>query len=121
MLGACPRGVQFDAAHVSRRIFGAGHDLAGAKIKSSEVVLGPFVSASSSLMTLARPATELPLRGAARDLRWGSGLTANRKNLPNASELYLAFDISSCSPRPALCYRPLLALPGHLRDEGDCA
>jgi hypothetical protein len=91
------------------------------KIKSSEVVLGPFVSASSSLMTLARPATELPLRGAARDLRSGSGLTANRKNLPNASELYLAFDISSCSPRPALCYRPLLALPGHLRDEGDCA
>jgi hypothetical protein len=32
------------------------------------------------------------LRGAARDLRLGSGLTANRKNLPYASELYLAFD-----------------------------
>jgi hypothetical protein len=37
----------------------------------------------------------LPLRGAARDLRLGSGLTANRINLPYASELYLAFNISS--------------------------
>jgi hypothetical protein len=37
----------------------------------------------------------------ARDLRSGSGLTANRKNLPNASELYPAFDVSSCSPQPA--------------------
>jgi hypothetical protein len=35
----------------------------------------------------------LPLRGAARDLRLGSGLTANRKNRLNASELYLAFDL----------------------------
>src|ERR1700677_5090100 len=51
----------------------------------------------------------------------GSGLTANRKNLPNASELYPAFDVSSCSPRPALCYRPLLALPLHFREDGDCA
>jgi hypothetical protein len=39
-----------------------------------------------------------------------SGLTANRINLPNASELYLAFDWASRSPRPALGYRPLLAL-----------
>ncbi len=90
-------------------------------IKSSEVMSGPFVSASSSRSTLARPATQLPLRGAACDLRSGSGLTANRKNLPNASELYPASDVSSCSPRPALCNRPLLALPGHFRDEGDCA
>jgi hypothetical protein len=37
----------------------------------------------------------LPLRGAARDLRLGSGLTANRINLPYASELYPAFDIVS--------------------------
>jgi len=51
------------------------------------------------------------LRGAARDLRLGSGLTANRKNLPNASELYPAFDWVSRSSRPALCYRPLLAFP----------
>jgi hypothetical protein len=36
-----------------------------------------------------------PLRGATRDLRLGSGLTANRKNLPYASELYPAFNISS--------------------------
>ena len=65
------------------------------KNKSSEVVWGPFVSASSSRLTLARPASLLPLRAAARDLRLGSGLTANRINLPYASELYLAFNISS--------------------------
>jgi hypothetical protein len=91
----------------------------GAKIKSSEVMLGPFVSASSSRSTLAGPATKRPLRGAACDLRLGSGLTANRKNLPNASELYPAFDVSSCSPQPALCNRPLLALPIHFHEEGD--
>ena len=82
-----------------------------AKIESSEVMLGPFLSASSSLI---RPSLDLlslpPLRGAARDLRLGSGLTANRINRPNASELYLAFDFVSRSPRPALCFRPLLAL-----------
>ena len=53
------------------------------------------------------------MRGAARDLCSGSGLTANRINLPNASELYPAFDWASRSPRPALCYRPLLAFPPH--------
>jgi hypothetical protein len=37
------------------------------------------------------------------------------------SELCLAFDVSSCSPRPALCYRPLLALPAHFHEEGDYA
>ena len=61
------------------------------------------------------------LAGAACDLRSGSGLTANRKNLPNASELYPAFDVSSCSSQPALCNRPLLALPVRFREEGDCA
>jgi hypothetical protein len=59
------------------------------------VVWGPFVSASSSRLTLARPALAASLAGAARDLRLGSGLTANRINLPYASELYLAFNISS--------------------------
>jgi len=53
------------------------------------------------------------LRGAARDLCSGSGLTANRTNLLNASELYLAFNWVSRSSRPALCYRPLLAFPSH--------
>ena len=71
---------------------------------------GPFVSASSSRLTLARPALAASLAGAARDLRLGSGLTANRINLPYASELYPAFNIASRSPRPALCYRPLPAL-----------
>jgi hypothetical protein len=55
----------------------------------------------------------LPLRVAARDLCSGSGLTANRTNLPNASELCLAFNWASRSSRPALCYRPLLAFPPH--------
>jgi len=55
----------------------------------------------------------LPLRAAARDLCSGSGLTANRTNLLNASELCLAFDWVSRSARPALCYRPLLAFPPH--------
>jgi hypothetical protein len=73
-------------------------------------VQGPFVSASSSLLTLADLLSLLPLRGAARDLSSGSGLTANRINLPYASELYPASGISSRSPRPALCYRPLPAL-----------
>ena len=54
------------------------------------------------------------MRGAARDLHSGSGLTANRKNLPNASELCLAFDWVSRSSRPALCYRPLLAFAPRL-------
>jgi len=81
-------------------------------------MLGPFLSASSSL---SRPSLDLlsllPLRG-----HLGSGLTANRTNRPNASELYLAFDFVPRSPRPALCYRPLPALPPHLRNvEGDTA
>jgi hypothetical protein len=38
----------------------------------------------------------------------GSGLTANRINQSNASGLYPAFNRGSCSPRPALSYRPLL-------------
>jgi hypothetical protein len=59
------------------------------------VVWGPFVSASSSRLTLARPAFRASLAGSPRDLRLGSGLTANRINLPYASELYLAFNISS--------------------------
>jgi hypothetical protein len=57
---------------------------------------GPFVSASSSRLTLARPAfSRFPCGDAPRDLRLGSGLTANRINLPYASELYLAFNRSS--------------------------
>ena len=91
------------------------------KNKSSEVMLGPFVSASSSLLDPCLTCYRSFPFGMPRDLRSGSGLTANRKNLPNASELYPAFDVSSCSPRPALCYRPLLALPVHFHEEGDCA
>ena len=68
-----------------------------------------FVSASSSLLDPYRPALVASLRVATRDLGSGSGLTANRINQSNASGLYLAFDGRSCSPRPALSYRPLLA------------
>ena len=46
-------------------------------------------------MTLADLLSLLPLRGAARDLNSGSGLTANRINLPYASELYPASDWGS--------------------------
>jgi len=56
---------------------------------------GPFVSASSSRLTLADLRRRFPCGAAARDLCLGSGLTANRINLPCASELYLAFNISS--------------------------
>jgi hypothetical protein len=45
----------------------------------------------------------------------GSGLTANRINQFNASGLYPAFNSGSCSSRPALSYRPLLALPNSPR------
>src|ERR1700674_1558938 len=99
-----------------RRSSGANHcwaweESVGAKIESPEVMLSPFVSASSSRLdphsTCARC---FPCGDAARDLRSGSGLTANRINLPNASELYPAFDFASRSPRPALSYRPLLTL-----------
>ena len=61
--------------------------------KSSEVMQSPFVSASSSRLTLADLLSLPPLRGAARDLSSGSGLTANRINLPYASELYPASDL----------------------------
>ncbi len=82
-----------------------------AKIESPEVMLGPFVSASSSRLDPCSTCSRcFPCGDAARDLRSGSGLTANRINLPNASELYPAFDLASRSPRPALSYRPLLTL-----------
>ena len=74
-------------------------------------MLGSFVSASSSRLDPRSTCSRcFPCGDAARDLRSGSGLTANRINLPNASELYPAFDFASRSPRPALSYRPLLTL-----------
>jgi len=58
------------------------------------VVLGSFVSASSSRLDPCSTCFRgFPCGAAARDLRSGSGLTANRKNHPNASELYPAFDL----------------------------
>ena len=77
--------------------------------KSPEVVLLSFISASSSLLDPRRPALVASLRVATRDLCSGSGLTANRTNQFNASGLYLASGGRPCSPRPARCYRPLLA------------
>jgi hypothetical protein len=78
-----------------------------------EVFLGSMGS-----MTSREPKQSLDItsrRSEAVDLP--SGLTANRKNLPNASELYPAFDVSSCSSQPALCNRPLLALPVRFRTD----
>src|SRR5215831_19995169 len=49
----------------------------GPKIKSSEVVQGPFVSASSSRLTLARPAFVASLAG--RNARSLLGLRAHRQ------------------------------------------
>src|ERR1700730_2931580 len=57
-----------------------GGNRAPSKLKSPEVVLNLFVSASSSLYTLADLLFAIPLRGAGRDHYLGSGLTANRKN-----------------------------------------
>jgi len=81
----------------------------GVENKSPKVMLVLFVSASSSLVDPRRPALVASLRVTTRDLGSGSGLTANRINQSNASGLYLAFNGRSCSPRPALCYRPLHA------------
>ncbi len=74
-------------------------------------MLNPFLSASSSRLTLADLSEKCLCRFPSRRSCSGSGLTANRINQSNASGLYPAFDLSSCSPRPALSYRPLLALP----------
>jgi hypothetical protein len=41
------------------------------------------------------------------------GSPSNRINQSNASGLYLAFELCSCSPRPARCYRPLLTFSFH--------
>src|ERR1700727_2602467 len=56
----------------------------------------------------------LPLR--ARCVRSSLGLRAHRQpDKPTQRlELYPAFDWASRSPRPALCYRPLLAFPRSL-------
>jgi hypothetical protein len=71
-----------------------GAEVKGAQIESSEVMLGSFVSASSSRLDPCSTCSRcFPCGAAARDLCSGSGLTANRINLPNASELYPAFDI----------------------------
>jgi len=51
--------------------------------------------APRSRLTLADLLSLLPLRGCRVRSRSGSGLTANRINLPYASELYPAFNISS--------------------------
>jgi hypothetical protein len=56
------------------------------------------------------------LRFAACDLRSGSGLTANRKNLPYASELYPAFDFLLVLLDQRFAIRPLLALPAHFHE-----
>ncbi len=53
----------------------------------------------------------LPLRGATSDLCLGSGLTANRTNLFNASGLYLPLTCVHVRLNQHLAIRPLLTLP----------
>jgi hypothetical protein len=51
-----------------------GNKIGGGKIKSSEVMQGPFVSASSSRLTLARPANAASLAGPLRAISaWAPG------------------------------------------------
>ena len=60
------------------------------------MVWGPFVSASSSLYNPRSTCFHsLPCGALCAIVSSGSGLTANRINLPYASELYPAFNISS--------------------------
>src|SRR5207248_8316882 len=94
-------GVVFNGRHEWERLGEAESATGRAKaasqtlrqIKSPEVMLNSFVSASSSLYTLADLTSPLSLAGATSDLCLGSGLTANRINQFNASGLYPAFDI----------------------------
>jgi hypothetical protein len=72
-----------------------GSHAAAKNIKSPEVMLISFISASSSLLDPCRPALVGPLRGYDARSGSGSGLTANRVNQSNASGLYLAFNVSS--------------------------
>ena len=54
-----------------------------AKIESSEVLSGPFVSASSSRLTLARPALALSLAGVQRAIfAWAPGSPPTGKTYP---------------------------------------
>jgi len=85
-----------------------------AKVKSPKVLLNSFVSASSSLLDPRQTCCFRFLVSCVSDLYLGSGLTANWINLFNALGLYIAFDNVSCSPRPALCYRPLPTFPSFL-------
>jgi hypothetical protein len=98
----------------SRRDQGIGLSIGGEKLR----VPRWCCVRSSRPVARVRPLRDLlcrfPRGRSACDQRLGSGLTANRKNLLNASELYPAFDWASRSPRPALCYRPLLAFSAHL-------
>jgi hypothetical protein len=70
-----------------------------------------FVSASSSRLTLARPAFAASLAGLLRAIfAWAPGSPPTGKTDPTPRNSILPLTWSSCSPQPALCYRPLLAL-----------
>ena len=83
----------------------------GPKNKSSEVVWDPFLSASSSLLTLARPAFVAFPCGAQRAIfAWAPGSPPTGQTYPTPRNSILPSTFLPCSPRPALCYRPLPAL-----------
>jgi hypothetical protein len=88
------------------------HNQAGVSATAPQVPEYPVHSLPATLRMLGLTAT--------RDLRLGSGLTANRINLPYASELYLAFNISSSftvawSARAGGIGISLARFPGELR------
>jgi len=68
-------------------------------------MLGPFVSASSSRMTLARPAFAASLAGLLRAIfARAPGSPPTGQTYPAPRNSILPSTWSSRSPRPALCY-----------------
>ncbi len=116
----CRQGRRFQESNGRRlevwKRSGSGNQLGwnrsfSAKIESSEVVLGPFASASSSRLTLARPAIAASFAGLLRAIfAWAPGLPPTGKTYPTPRNSILPSTFLLCSPRPALCYRPLLTL-----------
>src|ERR1700734_839714 len=72
-----PRSYEFVSQGLSRKFACAGYSLGGIKNKSSEVVLGPFVSASSSLLDPCSTCYAASLAGCC--VRSSLGLRAHRQ------------------------------------------
>ena len=87
-----------------------GERIAGRKNKSSEVVSDPFVSASSSLIDPCLTCLSFVFADcAARSSAWAPGSPPTGQTYPTPRNSILPSTCLLGSPRPALCYRPLLA------------